>query len=154
MYIKYCLSLAFIAAISVSAHAKPSINDMQGCQAVIDFVDAKLASAPPQYEAADVKAARKGLKAYNSYIQNDIVSPGLLEFNGGDASKAKAMQTQVDSYKASITAALNSKFPQQRLFMDHVVALNNCAKQAVPKGTDLDALKAGMNAMVTMAKKG
>lgn len=154
MFIKYSIPLAFIAAISPSAHAKPSINDMQGCQAVIDFMDAKLASAPAKYDMADVKTARNGLKAYNDFIQNGIVSPGLLEFNGGDASKAKAMQAQVDTYKASLTAALNTKFPQQRLFMDHIVALNNCAKQAVPSGADLEALKAGMNAMVSMAQKG
>lgn len=154
MYIKSFLSLAVFAGLSISAHAKPSINDMQGCQAVIDFMDAKLADAPPKYDAADVKTARKGLKIYNSYIQNDIINPGLLEFNGGDASKAKAMQAQVDTYKVGVTAALNSEFPQPRIFMDHVVALNNCAKQAVPTGADLDALKAGMNAMVTLAKKG
>lgn len=153
MYFKTCLFSAFIAAISVSAHAKPSINDMQGCQAVIDFLDAKLADAPSKYDAANVKAARKGLKKYNNYIQDEIVSPGLLEFNSGDAAKAKAMQGQVDTYKAGVTAALNTQFPQQRLFMDHVVALNNCAKQAVPAGSDLEALKTGMNAMVTMARK-
>jgi hypothetical protein len=154
MYIKSFLSLAVFAGLSISAHAKPSINDMQGCQAVIDFMDAKLADAPAKYDASNVKTARKGLKIYNSYIQNDIVSPGLLEFNGGDVAKAKAMQDQVDTYKASLTAALNSKFPQQRIFMDHVVTLNNCAKKAVPSGADLDALKASMNAMVIMAKKG
>ena len=154
MLIKYSLSLATIAAMTLSAHAKPSINDMQGCQAVIDFMDAKIISASAKYDAANIDAARKGLKTYNSYIQNEIVTPGLLEYNGGDATKAKAMQAQVDTYKASVTAGLNSKFPQQRLFMDHVVALNNCAKQAVPAGTDLETLKAGMNAMVTMAKKG
>ena len=65
---------------------------MQSCQGLIDFLDNKLASAPEKYAKSDVDNVRKGLEGYNQYIQSDIVTPGLLKFNGGDATKADAMQ--------------------------------------------------------------
>jgi len=134
--------------------AKPSINDMQGCQAVIDFVDAKLDAVGDKYDASDVKIVRTGLDAYNAYIQSEIVTPGLLEFNSGDKGKADAMQAQVDAYKTTVTNAYSAKYPQNRLFTDHAVAINECAKKAVPAGGDLEALKAALTKMVELAKKG
>lgn len=55
---------------------------MQSCQRLIDFINSKLDSAPTNYDDADVKIIRSGLNAYNNYIQQEIVSLGLLKFNG------------------------------------------------------------------------
>lgn len=129
------------------------INEMQACQGLIEFLDQKLDSAPSSYSKADIKTVRKGLEAYDQYIQQDIVSPGLLEFNGGDKGKAKDMQKQVDAYKESIVKQMNQRFPQDRLYEDHVIQLNNCTKQAVPAGDDLEALKDAFNAMVSLSQQ-
>jgi hypothetical protein len=128
------------------------INDMQSCQGLIDFIDSKLDSAPAKYEKGDVKKVRKGLDGYNQYIQREIVEPGLLKFNGGDEAKAGAMQKQVDAYKQTLVKQYEARYPQNRLFTDHAVAVNNCAKKAVPSGQDLEALKVALNTMVELAK--
>lgn len=142
----------FTMTATQTALAAPSINDMQGCQALLNFVDGKLDPAPAKYNAADVKIVRTGFAAYDAYIQKEIVTPGLLKFNGGDQAKADAMQVQVDTYKAAVVNSYNKQYPQDRLFMDHAIAVNNCAKQAVPAGSDLQALKDALNKMVVLAK--
>ena len=149
---KKILIVGLLLAWSQSILAASLINEMQSCQALIDFVDNKLDSAPSNYVKADVQKVRKGLRAYHQYIQNQIVSPGLLEFNGGDKDKANQMQTQVDAYKETLVKQLNVRYPETRLFTDHAVALNNCAKKSVPSGKDLDDLKEALNVMVKLAQ--
>ena len=128
------------------------INEMQSCQALIDFVDIKLDSAPSNYDKDDVKKVRKGLGSYNQYIQREIVSPGLLEFNSGDEDKANQMQQQVDTYKTSLVKQLEARYPKNRLFTDHAIAINNCANKSVPSGGELEELKEALNLMVKLAK--
>jgi len=141
-----------LLAMAGQSYAAPSINDMQSCQALIDFIDGKLSSAPAAYPASDVKLVRSGLEKYNVYIQDEIVSPGLLDFNGGDAAKAKAMQGQVDAYKATLVAGYNNRYKSPGLFTDHAVAVNECAKKAVPKGQALEDLKVSLETMVKLAQ--
>ncbi|KLN59236.1 hypothetical protein WH96_18680 [Kiloniella spongiae] len=147
-------SLAFGALVTLSqpSLAEPSINNMQGCQALIDFIDAKLEQA--SYGSSDIAKVRDGLDVYNSYIQNEIITPGLLKFSNGDQGKASKLQEQVDVYKHTVVNAYNQKYPQNRIFMDHVVALNNCTQQAIPQGADLQTLKSSMETMITLAQSG
>ena len=147
----FTLALLLSAAPQISM-AAPSINDMQGCQGVLDFVDKKLNPAPSKYPPSDVQNIRKGLKAYNQYIQKDIVSPGLLSFTKGDKAKAAALQKQVDDYKKTVVANLMKRYPQQRLFSDHAISINDCAKQAVPSGQALEDLKVALHTIIKLAK--
>ena len=128
------------------------INEMQTCQGLFDFIDTKLNSASAKYAAGDVQIVRKGLAGYDQYIQSTIVSPGLLQFTGGDQAKSNQMQTQVDTYKKNVVSRLQKRYPQNRLFYDHVVSVNECAKQAVPAGQALEDLKLAMNTMIELAK--
>ena len=145
------LFLLLAACLSLNTLSANLINDMQGCQALIDHVDNILKDAPETYREKDVKNVRKGLKAYKKYIQDEIVTPGLLKFNAGDKKKAKAMQVQVDAYKATVTKAYDGKF-KDKLFTDHAISINECAKKAVPTGDDLEALKVALTTMVELAK--
>ncbi|GLS90188.1 hypothetical protein GCM10007916_12550 [Psychromonas marina] len=149
---KKILIIGLLLVVSKSSLAAGLINEMQSCQALIEFIDNKLAVAPSNYDQEDVQKVRKGLGTYDQYIQRQIVSPGLLEFNGGDKDKANQMQTQVDTYKNTLVKQLETRYPQNRLFMDHAIAVNNCAKQAVPSGGELDELKEALNLMVKLAK--
>jgi len=128
------------------------VNEMQSCQGLLDFVEAKLDTVPETYPKGDVEKVRKGVKAYNKYIQNEIVTPGLLQATGGDKAKADEYQKQVDVYKGTLTKQFESRYPQKRLFSDHAIAINNCAKKAVPSGQDLEALKQALNIIVELAK--
>lgn len=144
------LITAFLAA--PIAAAKPSINDMQGCQAAMDFLDYKMKNAPKKYPKADVKAVREGLTAYSDYLQDTVITPGLLEYNGGDKKKAKTMQGQVDAYKASVTASYKKRYPQDRVFMDHAVIIDGCAQKAMPQGALLETLKAAVESLAKLAR--
>lgn len=144
--------IGLLLIVSKSSMAAGLINDMQSCQALIEFVDNKLDSAPSNYPEGDVKKIREGLNTYNQYIQREIVSPGLLQFNGGDKTKANQMQEQVDTYKKSLVKQFEARYQQNRLFMDQAIAVNNCAKKAVPSGQELEELKEALNIMVKLAK--
>ncbi|PLY06086.1 MAG: hypothetical protein C0625_10670 [Arcobacter sp.] len=149
---KATLLSSIFCILSLPLLATPSINDMQSCQGLLDFIDGKLSSAPAKYSSNDVKTIRNGLKQYNDYIQKEIVTPGLIKFNGGDTTKANAMQKQVDIYKLALVNGYKTRYPQNRLFIDHAVAVNNCAKKAVPSGQALENLKAALNTMIKLAK--
>lgn len=151
---KKLIVLGFLLMFTKASMAAGLINDMQSCQGLIDFVNTKLDSAPAHYDEADVKTVRTGLNAYNNYIQQEIVSPGLLKFNGGNQAKADQMQKQVDTYKHSLVKQYQKRYPQDRLFMDHAIALNNCTKKAVPSGQALEKLKKSMNTIVKLSKLG
>jgi len=147
--------LVVFASYSLTAQSQqPSINDMQGCQAVIEFVEQKLASPPEKYAKEQVNTVLTGLNTYNTYIQSEIVSPGLLTFNGGDQAKANAMQVQIDSYKDSLVSNLNARFPENRLYTDQAMTINQCAQKAVPTGEALNKLKEALQMMVVLAQMG
>lgn len=152
MELKKFMMMALLFIVPQLSMAAGLINDMQSCQGLIDFVDNKLDSAPAKYAKEDVKKVRRGLKGYNQYIQREIVSPGLLQFNGGDQAKATGMQKQVDAYKQTLVKQFKVRYPQNRLFTDQAIAINNCAKKAVPTGQELEGLKEALNIMIELAK--
>ena len=145
------LALLLSSAPQLSV-AAPSINTMQGCQGILDFVDKKLSTPPAKYPQTDVQNIRKGLKAYNQYIQKDIVTPGLLAFTSGDKPKADALQVQVNAYKTNIVTNLMKRYPQNRLFADHAISINDCAKEAVPAGQALEDLKVALHTIIKLSK--
>jgi len=144
--------MALLLLIPQLSMAAGLINDMQSCQGLIEFIDKKLDSAPSKYEKSHVKKVRKGLEGYNQYIQREIVWPGLLQFNGGDKTKANDMQKQIEAYKQTLVKQLDARYPQNRLFTDQAIAVNNCAKKAVPSGQELEGLKEALTIMVELAK--
>ena len=84
--------IGLLLIVSKSPMAAGLTNDVQSCQALIEFIDNKLDSAPSNYPEGDVKKVREGLNTYNQYIQREIVSPGLLQFNGGYKAKANQIK--------------------------------------------------------------
>lgn len=136
--------LAFVPAISM---AGPSVNEMQTCQGLLDFLDQRLATNT-QYDAGEVKQIRQGLKGYNDYIQTEIVTPGLRQY--GDVT---TLQAQVDQYKADIVEAYKARYKGNLIYNDFTTAINNCTKQAVPAGSALKELKQAFNLMLKLSKQ-
>ena len=128
------------------------INEMQACQGLLIYIDNKLNTAPPEYPSDKVMKVRKGLKQYNEYSQDQIVAPGLLQFNAGDAAKAKAMQLQVDTYKTSILKGMQARDSSSKITSNHAISINNCAKKAVPSGQALENLKFAINTLIELAQ--
>ena len=152
MNIKSALVSAALLFTPLVSVASPSVNDMQQCQGLLDFLDHRLASTPAEYSVSDVVKVRKGLASYNEYIQWEIVSPGLLAFSGGNRTKAQELQNQVDAFKESIVQAYQTRYSGSHLYTDHAVAVNNCAKKAVPSGPALEELKQAVETMVKLAR--
>jgi len=146
------LTLVTLLSFQTSA-AQPSINEMQTCQGMIDFVISKLEKLPSKYNKNDVETVQKGLSSYNSYIQNSFVTPGLLKFAQGNNNEANSLQKQVDVYKEKVVKSYQNQYPYNKLSMDFAVFINKCTQKAVPVGNDLAALKASLLTMVELAKK-
>jgi len=151
--LKKTLLVGLLLASASTVSSASLVNDMQTCQGLLAFMDKKLRASEGIYPAKDVKTVQQGLASYDRFIQNEIVSPGLLKFNAGNQAKADNMQQQVDAFKQSVVADLEKRYPKNRLFMDHVVALNNCTKKAVPSGPGLDQLKLTFDTLTTMLLK-
>lgn len=146
------LLVSVMTAFSPTTFAGKMINEMQSCQGLLDFVSTRLDSAAAKYTPADVRAVRLGLEQYDDYIQSEIVTPGLIKFNKGDSVKATAMQKQVDVYKTTIVASLSARGPENRLYTDQAIAINDCAMKAVPSGRALENLKMALHKIIELAK--
>lgn len=148
------LLIAVIALLNTSTvKAQRLINDMQTCQGLINFLEVKLKNSDDKYNSEDIKIVLNGLDIYDNYIQKEIITPRLLKFNQNDKKKADTMQKQVDTYKESIVKAYQKRFPQNQLYMDFAVSLNNCTQKAVPSGDDLTDMKTSFNKMLELIKK-
>jgi hypothetical protein len=75
--------------------AAPPANEMQICQAVLDFVDDKLRQTSNLYAEADIDKIKKGLSLYNQYIQSEIVDPSVISFSRDDQTQIKNIQQQL-----------------------------------------------------------
>lgn len=130
-----------------------SVNKVQECQALLDFTIERV-EAVQKYGKADVKTVTTGLRAYEAFLQDTHVAPGLLEFTQGDKSAAAEYQKQIDAYKAQLVSGLKAKHPQDRIFTDQAVAINTCYT-AAPMGDDkLQMMTDSVQGIVALAKQG
>jgi len=148
----FILGTLMLLAIA-PAIAKPSLNEMQTCQGLLEFITQMLTPTPAHYTPADIETVRQGLMAYNDYIQTEIITPGLLHYSEGDVDKANALQPQIDVFKESVIVALKNRYPGSHLVTDQVVAVNNCTKMAVPAGDKLAQLKDALTTMLALTTK-
>lgn len=152
---KYSLvALSTGLMFSFDALSAPSLNDMQECQAVLDFVVGKTSDMTSVYPEQDLQAVREGLVVYNDFIQQDIMTPGLLAYSNNDAEKAATLQQQIDAYKTSVTARLSIRYSQDTLVTDYAVVINECAKKALPpSSSDVALLKRSLETIIQLAQQ-
>lgn len=153
-YIKavVCVSMITASGIAITAEAKASVNDVQVCQAQLEFIDSKLASIK-KYDKADVKKIRNAMSEYNEFLQTEHIKPGLLAYTGGDQAKADAFQKQIDAFKSNQITAMHKRYPQDRIFSDQAVGVNECYKKA-PMGNDkTPMMKDALETMIKLAQK-
>lgn len=151
-YASTSLVTLLVAASSLTAHAKMSVNQAQECQAVLDFTIERIESVG-KYDKSDVETVTKGLRAYETFLQSDHITPGLLVFTKGDKKAAANYQIQIDAYKRQIVNGLKAKHPQTRIFTDQAVAINNCYTSA-PMGDDkLQMMTESVQGIVALAQQ-
>ena len=139
------LSIIVLSTVAKLAIAAPLVNQMQGCQGILDFVDL--------YSKNDVSVIKKGLDAYNSYIQNEIITPSIAATVANDKNKAASLQKQINDYRATLVTQLSQRYPQKPLVTDYVVLINECTKKAAPGGEPLEALKASFQLIIQLANQ-
>jgi len=131
-----------IGVVSLNAHAK-----------MLDFTIERVESVK-KYNKVDVKIVTKGLRAYNAFLQTEHVTPGLLAFTNGDKTAATDYQKQIDAYKAKIVQGLKAKHPQERIFTDQAVTINNCYTAAPMGDGKLQMMTDAVQGIVALAKQG
>jgi len=146
------LGTACAFAFTASAEAKPSVNDIQQCQAVIEFTIERVKSVS-KYDETDVKTVTSGLQSYNAFLQERHMNPGLLDFTKGDKAAAKNFQKQIDVYKAQVITALKAKHPQERIFSDQAVAINNCYSAAPMSDDKTEMMRSSLQTIIKLAKQ-
>ena len=149
----FFLASLSIAAVPMAAQAKMSVNDAQACQAVLDFTIERVESVV-KYDKADVAVVTKGLRAYEAFLQSNHVTPGLLEITNGDQKAADEFQSQIDDYKAQLVEALKTKHPQERIFTDQAVSINNCYTNAPMGEENLQMMTDSVQGIVGLAREG
>ena len=153
LYSSLFLTSLLVGASSMTAQAKMSVNQAQTCQAILDFTIERVESVS-KYDKASVKTVTTGLRAYESFLQTEHVTPGLLEFTKGDQKAAADYQTQIDTYKGQLVAGLKAKHPQDRIFTDQAVSIDGCYTSA-PMGDDkLQMMTDAVQGIVSLAQQG
>ncbi|MEP4052784.1 MAG: hypothetical protein ABJN22_11115 [Litorimonas sp.] len=153
LYASASLAILLVTASSLTAEAKMSVNQAQECQAVLDFTIERVESVS-KYNKADVETVTKGLRAYEAFLQSEHVTPGLLVFTKGDQKAAADYQIQIDAYKAQIVNGLKTKHPQDRVFTDQAVTINNCYTAAPMSDDKLRMMTDAVQGIVALAQQG
>ena len=153
-YIKSLISVSLLAAgcMAMTAEAKASVNDVQLCQAQLEFIDSKLASIK-KYNSADVKKIRKAMSEYNTFLQAEHIKPGLLAYTGGDKAKADMFQAQIDTFKSNQVTAMHKRYHQDQIFGDQALSVNECYKKAPMSSDKTPMMKDALETMVKLAQQ-
>jgi hypothetical protein len=131
--------------------AGPSINEINSCLALVDFVDIKLDESSDQYDAGDMVRIHKGLSAYSEFLQHDIITPKLLSMYGGNSDRAKLMQRLFERQRKSFFRHLNERYTQKKLLTDYASAINDCSGKTRLSVEVAEALKAALDNMEMLA---
>lgn len=149
---KTAFILGFICSPMIIA-AGPSINEMNSCVALVDFVDTKLDEFADQYPADEITLVHKGLSGYSDYLKEDVISPKVLQMYGGNATQAALMHRLFDKQKATFFKHLNERYTKKKLFTEYAAAINDCsAKTRLSAGTAKD-LNVALDLMIRHARQ-
>jgi hypothetical protein len=147
-------NLIFIISLMCSPviiAAGPSINEINSCLALVDFVDIKLDESSDQYDAGDMVLIHKGLSAYSEFLQHDIITPKLLSMYGGNADRAKLMQRLFERQRKSFFRHLDERYTQKKLLTDYASAILDCSGKTRLSVAVAETLKAALDNMKTLA---
>ena len=137
------LSACLMLSVSVQA---AQINEQLTCYAQLTHVKNKLSMVSDHYANSDIDLIKKGVNAYQQYLQSAHIEPGMKQF--------PTMQAQVDAMQTAMVQKFDENYPQPRYFMDHAVMLNNCYKQYTPtKAQGDEAVQAMIKKIAEVAKQ-
>ncbi|MGO2354204.1 MAG: hypothetical protein ACTH58_05655 [Marinomonas foliarum] len=130
--------------------ANPSINELNSCVALVEFVDSKLDDYAKNYAEEDIRAVHTGLSSYRDYLQEEVITPRILNMYGGNAGQAKLMQTLFDRQKNTFASHLNERYSEKKLFTEYAAAINDCTAYTRIKPEVVKKLNLAITAMIRM----
>ncbi|WP_417527697.1 hypothetical protein [Marinomonas shanghaiensis] len=136
----------------LSAANKVSINELNACQALVEFVDVKLDEFADHYAAQDIALVHKGLSAYRDFLQNDVITPMLLGMYGGNVDQAKLMQNLFDRQKVTFFRHLGERYSERKLFTEYAAAINDCTAYTRIRPDVAKSLNVAFDKMIVMAR--
>jgi len=136
----------------LSAANKVSINELNSCRALVDFVDLKLDEFAGHYTKEDIALVHKGLSAYSKFLQNDVITPMLLNMYGGNVDQVQLMQNLFDRQKVIFFRHLNERYSERKLFTEYAAAINDCTAYSRIKVDVAKALNTALEKMIVMAR--
>lgn len=151
--LKKLLFIVSVLCSSVSlSTAGPSINQLNSCLALVDFVDIKLNSHTEHYSAADMARVHKGLALYSKFLQEDVITPKLEGMYGGNKTQARLMQKLFDRQRKTFLHHLNERYTEKKLLTDYAASINQCSSNTRLRPDTAKALNTAMNTIIKMAK--
>ncbi|MBW8184066.1 hypothetical protein [Shewanella nanhaiensis] len=146
---------ALLTSILIS---NPSVainfNDIHSCRAHLDFItESNLNPVPSQYSSSDITQIRKSLAEYNQDIMDKYLEPALQEESGGDADKLKLMKDKIVQNHRIIVKNLEARYQDKRIYMELVLAVDNCIKSVRPSDNLNEELNKTVNTMLSLAMK-
>jgi len=150
---KYLMLVVGLVCSPAMYGATPSINELNSCLALVEFVDTKLNDFAANYAVADMAIVHSGLSAYKHYLQQDVITPKLLSMYGGSKPKAKLMQRLFDRQKATFFKHLTERYSERKLFTEYAAAINSCRANTRIRPEVAKSLNTALDRMILMAKK-
>jgi hypothetical protein len=118
----------------ITLAANPSINEIHSCVALVDFVDAKLSRSEDIYSQQDKLVIHKGLSGYARYLDDDVITPKLLNMYGGNAAQAQLMKKLFSRQQARFIKYLDDRHSGQKFATDYAIAIKECTTKAPAQG--------------------
>lgn len=151
--IKCLLAVLSLCCATAMFAATPSINELNSCLALVEFVDNKIDKFAEHYAPADMVIVHNGLSAYKNYLQHDLITPKLLSMYGGNKAQTKLMQRLFDRQKTTFFKHLNERYSERKLFTEYAAAINDCTSNARIRPEVAKPLNIALDKMMVMARQ-
>ncbi len=114
------LTVVFFSAPSRAAQ----INQQLACKAHLNHIEQKLQSLDQVYSSGELLKVRNGVKAYEAYLLDVHIKPGMKEY--------PQMQAQVDQMQDIMRANYDRQFADSKFFSNNAVIIQGCYEQFSP----------------------
>ncbi|AEF53196.1 hypothetical protein [Marinomonas posidonica] len=117
--------------VFVSANA--SVNAINSCLALVEFLDDKISKAGVAYSEKEIADIQKGLGTYSHYLKHEVIKVRLLDMYAGNKTQAKLMWKLFHHQKKTFIKHLSQHFSVKKIPNEYAVALRNCVVKARPQ---------------------
>ncbi|RBO86144.1 hypothetical protein [Marinomonas aquiplantarum] len=112
--------------------ANGSVNEINTCLALTEFLDEKIALEVEVYSQQQIDDMRKGLNIYAYYLKHTVIKTKLLDMYAGNKVQAQLMWNLFYRQKNTFIKHLSQHYSVNKIPSDYSVALSKCLVKAKP----------------------